>query len=342
MNNTYFPVGKLPPSFLQQLINNLASDDDTVILGPGTGLDCAVIDLGATYLVVKSDPITFTQEDIGWYLVHVNANDIATTGAVPRWLMVTLLLPEKSTDKLLVEEITEQLKIVCDEIGVVIIGGHTEITFGLDRPILAGTMLATVSKKHLITPKGIQIGDELILTKGVPIEATAILSRKFESELGQILKPSEIKIAQSFLTDPGVSVLEDAQIALKAGRVTGMHDPTEGGLASALWEMAYAGNCSLFFDPNTVPIPEISVRICQALDVDPLAAISSGALLISTPAEDSSQIIEELTEAGIESACIGSFEDGEPAVWMNKDNERTLLPKPKRDEVARLLDKHIV
>jgi hydrogenase maturation factor len=341
MNNTHFPVGKLPPNILQQLINRLVSDDDDVVLGPGTGLDCAVIDLGSTYLVVKSDPITFTQEDIAWYLVHVNANDIATTGALPRWLMVTLLLPEYSTTGLLVEEITEQLKKVCDEIGVVIIGGHTEITSGLDRPILVGTMLATVSKKHLITPKGIQIGDDLILTKGVPIEATAILSRKFESELGQILKPAEIKIAQSFLTEPGISVLEDAQIALKAGRVTGMHDPTEGGLASALWEMAHAGNCSLLFDPNTVPIPEISVRICQALNVDPLAAISSGALLISSSAEDSSRIIEKLTESGIESACIGSVEDGDPAVWLKKDNKRTLLPRPKRDEVAKLLNKRV-
>ncbi len=191
MDNTYFPVGKLPPSILQQIINCLASDDEAIVLGPGTGLDCAVVDLGATYLVVKSDPITFTQDDIGWYLVHINANDIATTGALPRWLMVTLLLPENSTDKLLVEGITEQLKIVCDEIGVAIIGGHTEITFGLDRPILVGTMLATVSKKQLITPKGIRIGDDLILTKGVPIEATAILSREFESELSNILKPQK-------------------------------------------------------------------------------------------------------------------------------------------------------
>jgi hydrogenase maturation factor len=338
MDNTYFPVGKLPPSILQQIINCLASDDEAIVLGPGTGLDCAVVDLGATYLVVKSDPITFTQDDIGWYLVHINANDIATTGALPRWLMVTLLLPENSTDKLLVEGITEQLKIVCDEIGVAIIGGHTEITFGLDRPILFGTMLATVSKKQLITPKGIRIGDDLILTKGVPIEATAILSREFESELSQILKPAEIKIAQSFLTDPGISVLEDAQVALKAGRVTGMHDPTEGGLASALWEMAHAANCSILFDPNTVPIPKISARICQALDVDPLAAISSGALLIGSPTEDSGRIIGELTEAGIESACIGRFKDGDPAVWLYKDNKRTLLPRPKRDEVARLLE----
>jgi hydrogenase maturation factor len=105
--------------------------------------------------------------------------------------------------------------------------------------------------------------------------------------------------------------------------------------------MAYAGNCSLFFDPNTVRIPEISARICQALNVDPLAAISSGALLISSAAEDSSRIIEELTEAAIESACIGSFEDGDPAVWLYKDNVRTLLPRPKRDEVARLLDERV-
>ncbi len=143
------------------------------------------------------------------------------------------------------------------------------------------------------------------------------------------------------MTDPGISVLEDAQVALKAGRVTGMHDPTEGGLASALWEMAHAANCSILFDPNTVPIPKISARICQALDVDPLAAISPGALLIGSPTEDSGRIIGELTEAGIESACIGRFKDGDPAVWLFKDNKRTLLPRPKRDEVARLLENRV-
>lgn len=339
MDNPHLPVGKLPPVLLERLINQLASDDHSIVLGPGTGLDCAVIDVGSTFLVVKSDPITFTEDDIAWYLVHVNANDIATTGALPRWLMVTLLLPEKSTTELLVERITEQLRVVCDEIGVTIIGGHTEITYGLDRPILVGTMLATVSQDQLITPKGIQPGDHLILTKGVPIEATTILSREFQSQLSEVLEPDELTTAQSFLHQPGISVLEDAQIAIKAGRVTAMHDPTEGGLISALWEMAHAGNCSIHFDPKAVPIPDISLRICQALNIDPFAAISSGALLITTPAEDSKLVIQELKMAGIVGAHIGAVEEGEPAVWQIEDNKRKPVPRPERDELARLFSK---
>ncbi len=338
MDDPNLPVGKLPPNLLEDVINRLKGVDPSIVLGPGTGLDCAVIDFGSTLLVVTLDPITFTAEDIAWYLVHVNANDIATTGAAPNWLMVTILLPEKSTTIHLIEKITSQLKIVCDDIGITIIGGHTEITPGLDRPILVGAMLATVSKNQLITPKGIRAGDDLILTKGVPIEATSILAREFGSELSHVLEPADLKTAESFLQQPGISILEDARIAINAGRVTGMHDPTEGGLNSALWEMAHAGGSPLLFEPEAVPIPEISLAICRALNINPLAAISSGALLLTTPAEDSKQIIKALAEAGISSARIGVVEEGDPAVWQIKDRKRTLLPRPERDELARLLD----
>jgi len=252
--------------------------------------------------------------------------------------MVTILLPEKSTTQQLIENITSQLESVCADLEIAIIGGHTEITHGLDRPILVGTMLATVPKNQLITPRGIRTGDDLILTKGVPIEATAILSRKFSSELSQVLEPDELKSAASFLHQPGISVLEDATIAVSAGQVTGMHDPTEGGLASALWEMAHAAGCSLVVETGAVPIPEISLKICLALKINPLAAISSGALLVASPVRDSRNIVNALNEAGISSARIGYFEKGDPAVWQIKDGKRTQLPWPERDEIARILD----
>ena len=252
--------------------------------------------------------------------------------------MVTILLPEKSTTQQLIENITSQLESVCADLEIAIIGGHTEITHGLDRPILIGTMLATVSKNQLITPRGIRAGDDLILTKGVPIEATAILSRKFSSELSQVLETDELKRAASFLHQPGISVLEDAKIAVKSGQVTGMHDPTEGGLASALWEMAHAAGCSLVFETGAVPIPKISLKICQALKINPLAAISSGALLVASPVRDSGNVVNALNEAGISSARIGYFEKGDPAVWQIKDGKKTQLPWPERDEIARILD----
>ena len=170
------PLGKLPPTLLAQLLAQAPIFDDRVLLKPGIGLDCAVIELGDTLLVFKSDPITFATDEIGWYLVQVNSNDIATMGATPRWLLVTMLLPEGKTTADLANKINQQLVAACQEKGISLIGGHTEVTYGLDRPILVGTLIGEVTRERLVTPQGINVGDHILLTKGIPIEATAILS----------------------------------------------------------------------------------------------------------------------------------------------------------------------
>ncbi|MCB8942785.1 MAG: AIR synthase, partial [Ardenticatenaceae bacterium] len=237
---TPLPLGKLPPPLLAQLLAQAPVFDERVIVKPGIGLDCAVIELGDTLLVFKSDPITFATDEIGWYLVQVNSNDIATTGATPRWLMVTMLLPEGQTTADLVTTINQQLVSACEEKGISLIGGHTEITYGLERPILMGTLIGEVTRDRLITPHKMNAGDHILLTKGIPIEATAILAREFPERLQGILSDEELQQAQNFLTEPGISVLREAQLAVDAGEVTAMHDPTEGGLAGALWELAEA------------------------------------------------------------------------------------------------------
>src|SRR3990172_4015146 len=177
------PVGKLPVEMLAELLEGAPLHDPRVLLGPGVGLDCAVLDLGATLLVFKSDPITFATEEIGWYAVHVNANDIATTGADPRWFMMTLLLPEGTATMGQVEQIGQQIFQACREIGADVIGGHTEITHGLQRPIVIGTLIGEVARERLVTPQGAAPGNRLLLTKGVPVEATAILAREFPERL---------------------------------------------------------------------------------------------------------------------------------------------------------------
>ena len=255
------PVGKLPPDLLAQLISQAPIRDERVLLGPGIGLDCAVIDNGPNLLVFKTDPITFVTEDIGWYAVQVNCNDIATTGAIPRWMLVTLLLPDQGTDEGQVRRIFEQVYQACEKIDVALIGGHTEITYGLNRPILVGTMIGEVSRGKLITPKGARPGDRILLTKGVPIEATAILAREFYDQLSEVLTGEELRCAADYLFDPGISVLEDARMATEAGEITAMHDPTEGGLASALWELAQASGRALIFDPRMVHIPDLAAKI---------------------------------------------------------------------------------
>jgi hydrogenase maturation factor len=334
----FLPVGKLPPDLLARLLAGAPGGDPRVLLGPGVGLDCAVIDFGERLLVIKSDPITFASDEIGWYAVQVNANDIASSGATPRWFMLTLLLPEGETDVARVEAIAGQVFEACQAIGVTVAGGHTEVTHGLDRPILAGTMLGEVAREHLITPRGASPGDRVLLTKGVPIEATAILAREFPERLREQLSAGEIERARAYLRNPGISVLREARLAVQAGRVTAMHDPTEGGLAAALWELAEASGRSLVIDPAAVPVPPLAARVCQIFGLDPLAAIASGALLITCPAEAAPPICRALEAEGIPCAEIGAVEPGPAVVWHQKPGGRVPLPRPERDEIGRVFE----
>jgi hydrogenase expression/formation protein HypE len=335
---TPIPVGKLPPPLLAQLLAQAPLSDD-VVLGPAPGMDCAVVRIGDHLLALKSDPITFAAEDLGWYLVQVNANDLATVGAIPRWLLVTLLLPEGETSAALVTALMEQIYGACRELDVAVVGGHTEVTYGLDRPLAIGAMVGEVPAGNLVTPAGARTGDRLLLTKGIPLEGTAILARDFRSELAGSFPGGALDEAAEYLYDPGIGVLRDAQIAQASGTVHAMHDPTEGGLATALWELAEASGKALLVEPETVPLLPLGAQICAALDLDPLATIASGALLLAVPpGANAEAICAALREAGIACADIGSVIDGEMAVWQQVGARRTVLPRPPRDEIARLFE----
>jgi len=329
------PVGKLPPALLARLLRAAPGGDADVLVGPAVGVDCAVVDVGECLLVFKSDPITFATSEIGWYLVHVNANDIATTGATPRWLLVTLLLPQGETTADLVDAIGQQIYDACHELEITVIGGHTEITHGLDRPLAIGTLVGQVARERLVTPHGASPGDRLLLTKGVPIEATAILAREFPERLARALSPAELDEAAAYLRVPGISVLRDAQVALAAGEVSAMHDPTEGGLAAALWELAEAGDCALIVDPGTVPVPSLSARICDVFGLDPLATIASGAMLLSVDPQDADRVRRALVDEGIACAEIGAVEAGPVSVWRETPGGRTRWPRPEQDEIGK-------
>ncbi|UCC65859.1 MAG: hypothetical protein JSV36_22485, partial [Anaerolineae bacterium] len=224
------PLGKLPHEQLAHLLERYATDDPHLLVGPGLGEDATVIDLGHDFgdrlLVAKTDPITFASDEIGWYAVNVNANDVACMGATPRWFLATLLLPEGRTDDALVERIFGQIGRACAALGISLAGGHTEITYGLDRPIVVGHMLGEVARDRLVTTSGAQVGDVLLLTKGIAVEATAIIAREKAEELAGRFSAGFLARCQSFLRDPGISVVRDAQAALAAGRVHAMHDPT--------------------------------------------------------------------------------------------------------------------
>ena len=327
------PLGKLPIDFLARLLAQAPIQDPRVLYGPGIGLDCAVIDLGERLLVFKSDPITFATDDIGWYAVQVNANDVATTGAEARWMLATLLLPEEATTPQAVEAIFAQLYRAAGALGISVVGGHTEVTYDLRRPVLVGTLIGEVERDRLITPDRVQPGDRLLLTKGVPIEGTALLAREFPQRLEGIFSEAELEAARQFLYDPGISVVRDARVAARAGRVTAMHDPTEGGLAGALWELAAASGKKLVVDPGAVPVPDLARRACAAFGIDPLQTIASGALLLAAVPEDALGIRAALEREGIPCAEIGWVEAGEAGVWQA--NERPFA-RPLRDDIAKV------
>jgi hydrogenase maturation factor len=329
------PLGKLPPDLLAHLLSQAPIKDPRVLYGPGIGLDCAVIDLGERVLVFKSDPITFATDDIGWYAVQINSNDIATTGASPRWMLATLLLPENATTQTNVEAIFNQVYQAAAALGISVVGGHTEITYDLHRPILVGTLIGEVDREHLITPDSIEEGDCLLLTKGAPIEGTALLAREFPERLRTVLTPEELEQAQQYLYSPGISVVRDAQIAVRAGRVHAMHDPTEGGLAGAIWELAQASQRHLEIDPGAILVPELSQKICAAFGIDPLATIASGALLMAVHHQDTAAIQAALQAQGIASCQFGKVTSGPTGVWQT---DGAVFPRPLRDDIARVYE----
>ena len=335
---TSLPVGKLPPEILERHLKQAPVFDPRVRLGPGLGLDCAIVDYGSRCLVFKTDPITFATDQIGWYAVQINSNDIATSGATPRWMLLSILLPEGKTSPELVGEVFTQVFEACRQFEISLIGGHTEITNGLDRVILVATLIGEVERKDLVTPRGAKPGDHVLLTKGVPIEATALIARECSGWLEGALKPEEIRQAVNFLYDPGISVYKEARIACSVGGVTAMHDPTEGGLTAALWELAEASQTSISIDAQLVPVPDISRQICRSLKIDPFEAIASGALLLTVSAERAATVRSAIESAGIRCVQIGKIEHPPVGVFDISSGVRQQMPRPERDAIARLFE----
>ncbi len=331
------PLGKLPPGLLAELIERYALPDPRVVVGPGIGIDATLIEMGDRLLVVKSDPVTFTAEEIGWYAVHVNANDVACCGAVPKWFLATVLLPETGATPELAERIFGQMAEACGSLGAVLCGGHTEITQGLTRPIVVGHMLGEVAAEHRITSAGAKVGDSLVLSKGYALEGTAILAREKRGELQGVFSEAELRRCEEFLRSPGISVVADARAAIEAGGVHALHDPTEGGLATGLRELVEASGVGLVVEENRLPLVPECERICRHFGLDPLGVIASGALLIAVERERAEAVVERLGAEGIAGSVIGQVVAAEEGVKLRRsDGTWCELPSFARDEIARL------
>ena len=334
-----FAVGKLPPEYLEHLLAQAPAHDPRLILGARVGEDAAVIEMPDRYLVVKTDPITFAAEKIGWYAVHVNANDIAVLGARPLWFLATLLLPEGAASPSLVEEIFQDILAACKQLNVTLCGGHTEITHGLERPIVAGQMLGEVSKEKLLRKDSLAPGDVILLTQGVAIEGSAVIAREKHSELsGKVSKVSDDVLvrARRLLFDPGISVVRAAQAAAATGAVKAMHDPTEGGVLAGLLEMAVAAKRGISVFADQVPVLPETRELCSALDLDPLALLASGSLLIGTPAEKAAEVVELLRAEAIPATVVAEIIPLEQGHQVQRGGRTRKLEFPERDELAKL------
>ena len=330
-------AGKLPHDLLARLLERLP-EDPRLLLGPGIGRDAAAIDIGnGRVLVAAADPVTFAADQIGRYAVHVNANDVACLGATPAWFLATVLLPDGAPEAL-AEEIFGQIRTACAELSVIPIGGHTEITLGIERPIISGTMLGETTEDELVRTGDARPNDHVLLTAGIAIEGTAILAREAPEALRRAgVPPDTIDRAAGWLGSPGISIVAAARVACATGHVRALHDPTEGGLSTALSELAYASDLAASVRVEDIPVLPETAWICQALRLNPLGLLASGSLLIVAAPEHCASVIRALEDKNITATCIGDLTSGERGAIIDRRSQQPLA-RFERDELARFLE----
>ena len=334
---TAMKVGKLHHEDIARLLAKIELDE-SVILGPAVGEDAAAVRLGDKALVLTTDPITFATDLIGYYAVHVSANDVAAMGADPRWFMLTLILDTSGTQAQ-VRKIFAQVRQACKDVGVALVGGHTETTTGLDRPIAVGSMIGLTDADAIVRTGGARIGDAIILAGYAAVEGTALLALEVPEVLSRKGVPNQtVAKARDFLFDPGISAVKAARIAVQAGKPTAMHDPTEGGIATGLLELAIASGTGVEAHLDKIrTLPETD-EITKAAGIDPLGLISSGSLLITASPENAGGIASALENAGIAAAIIGGILPQQKGLVMVDRSGPTALPKFEQDEIARFFE----
>jgi len=337
------PTGKLNSDYLGELIGKIEIGDKDIVVGPGIGEDAAVIKIDDRYIIVKSDPITFATDRIGWYVVNVNANDIAAMGGRPKWFLVTMLLPEGKTTKSMIENIMEDLKKSCKELDISLIGGHTEVTPNLNHPILAGTMIGETDANRLIKTDSIKEGDLLFMTKGIAIEATSVIAREKKDEIIKHFGNDFYLKCINFLEDPGISVVKDARLAIDSVKVTGMHDPTEGGVLNGAYEMAKGAGLGLEIYLDKIPVYEETKILCEYYKISPYGAIASGSLLIAVDKNEGDKIKNIFNNNKVNShwvpsiSLIGMFTKKGETICVVKNRKKEEISPTGRDEVTKIL-----
>lgn len=300
-----FLPGKVPTEILREVIfKNLGTARSDIILGPAVGEDAAIVRVGKETAVIATDPVTGAGEWLGWLAVNVGANDVATCGVEPRWFSSCMLLP-RDADRALVERVCSQMDKAARQLKMAIIGGHCEITPGIQHPLVIGCSIGIARNGEYVTSSGAEVGNKIILTKGAGIEGTAILATDRRKALREVFNEGLLQEAENFFNE--ISVVKDALTAFKTGGVLAMHDPTEGGVAGGLHELADASNVGFYVHEEKILIPEETRKICAHFEIDPLQLISSGSLLIVAKEEKTKEIVSKLSQNSIHTSVIGEL-----------------------------------
>ncbi len=330
------PVGKLDPKVLGKFLKSIPGKDKRVIVGSRVGDDAAVIDFGEKYLIAKTDPITFVSDNIGWYCVNINANDIAVMGGEPKWFLASALLPEKKTTEKDVEKLFKNLISSLNKINVTLCGGHTEISPGLNSPIIVGQMLGEVKKEKLINKDSIRQGDLIILTKGIAIEAVSIIAREKFSYVYKTFGKKFAERTKNFITSPGISIIREAKIAVKSGKISAMHDPTEGGLLGGLYELALLSNTGFIVDEDKIYVYPECRKLSEKFNLDPLKLIASGSLLIISNPDESQKLVKALRKNKVKSEIIGKVTSKYKSFKIIKNGKSKSIKIPVIDEIGKI------
>ncbi|MFQ6085983.1 MAG: AIR synthase family protein [Candidatus Bathyarchaeia archaeon] len=328
------PWGKLSRRVLEDVVfRHLGVTDSSVLLGPSFGEDAAILRVDDKLFVLACDPITGAEKWVGWLALNASANDVAVQGVRPRWFLSCILLPGDSNETR-VEGISRQIGDAAQRISVSVVGGHTEVTPGLTRPIVIGSSIGLVEGRY-VTSGGAKSGDKIVLTKGLGIEGTAIIASDLRATLRRDFDDTLLDEAESFFYQ--VSVVREALTAFRLG-ATAMHDPTEGGVAGGLHELADASKVGVYVERSKLIVDPITSRLCGHLKVDPLCLISSGTLLATASPEDSDEIVKELKRAGIRAAIVGDVVPRSRGRRMElEDGSVDDLPRPVTDEIWRVV-----
>jgi len=302
-----------------------------LVLGPGIGRDTAVVRLGKKLVVLTADPVTGATKQIGEHSVHINANDIAATGAKPVWYMCTLLLPLGTSEKTLAGMMSG-IDRASRSLGVTIVGGHTEVTRGLDRPLIAGFMIGEIGGR-VLSSANIRVGDWILMTKTAGIEGTAILASEYSERLKRI-KRETVRKAQSFAKH--ISIVEEAMSISKIAGVHALHDPTEGGVLNGLWELAEASGLGIEVWADRIPLAAETSRICSELRLDPLRLMSSGCLLVAVAPHSVGRVMKALRNQGVKVSELGRVRPRAKGRFFLKGGKKLDLVAVPQDELYKL------